>query len=339
MVSPNLTISGFQHQAVRDLAWCLSSPPLFDALPDVETLILPEPWYRDSTVNGQLHDWLRQLDREPSPLLAHLRQARSPRLGIYFEGLFGFFWRHFPQHRVLHQNLQVKQEKTTLGEFDFIARQRQKWLHIETAVKFYLGVEPRERGQSSPTESEWHQWVGPNCNDRLDKKLHRLLQHQLKLSHHPAAQVQLARLGIRVEQLQTALQLQGYLFYPAHTPLPPPHHSSAAHLRGLWYYWRDFRELLTRLSPCDWILLPKSNWLSPARITTGSDDNQTPRILSAEQICKQLADYFDSSVTPTRQRPLLLAKIAAEDDIWWERERCFVVPDHWPWNTTPSLNT
>lgn len=336
MVSPNVKAADFEHQAVRDLAWSLSSPPLFDALPDVDTLILPEPCHRNGTVGDQLHHWLQQLDRDPSPLLSHLQQTRSPRLGIYFEDLFSFFWRHYPNHRVVHQNLQVRQGKSTLGEFDFIACRQRQWLHIETAVKFYLGVESDEPGQSPATESQWHQWIGPNCNDRLDKKLHRLLQHQLKLSYHPAGQKRLTQAGIQCQQLRTALQLQGYLFYPAHTALPPPRHSSATHLRGCWYNWRAFEELLNRQTSSVWTLLPKTNWLSPAYIRKVSSDNQVPLALSSDQLAQQLSAYFhhpvtDTGAVPRNQRPLLLAELATEGDIWREQARCFVVPDHWPW--------
>ena len=87
----------------------------------------------------------------------------------------------FPSFRLTARNLPIMRDRRTLGELDFVyyCQHRQRHVHLETAVKFYLGVPAAHKlqwtAQQQPALS-WSQWLGPGCKDRLDLKLLKMLR-------------------------------------------------------------------------------------------------------------------------------------------------------------------
>lgn len=312
-------ISGmlFQHQVVRDLAWCCSSAPLLADLPSLvntpgQQISL---WPTEAMLDT---GWLAELDRNPHALLTELAQLKSTRLGIYYETLWRFYWQHHPRYRLLAHNLQVTEQGQTLGAFDFIVQEDDTLWHIETAVKFYLGVPVHPAG-------EWAHWIGPNCNDRLDIKMARLLDHQLPLRFSDASQAVLRALTPHDPHWRSALCLQGYFFYPAHHTLSAPHNAHPHHQRGRWWYLKDFlREEATHY----WMILPRHLWLSAAQ----TDDIHA--LIARDSLRAYLSHWVGD-----KHRPQLIAAMTKDNGIWKETLRGFVVPDHWPWTDTPSRNT
>ena len=312
----------FRHQAVRDLAWCCSSAPLLSELPQSDAVIWPD---EDAKRNAsEVAQWLASIDRAPDALFAELEQQKSTRLGLYYETLWRFYWQQHPDCQLLIQNLQVVDGGQTFGAFDFLIKRKEVFWHIETAVKFYLGVPAAQ-----PTNtSNWNQWIGPNCSDRLDIKLARLQQHQLPLSASKA--------GLNATKIFTdtewrrALCLQGYFFYPAHDPaMSAPLAAHPEHGKGLWWHLSRFMSALeTEKSSVYWMILPRHRWLSPA---FAQDINE---LLYGENLRLALHHWVG-----TTDRPQLLAAMSKHEDAWIETQRCFVVPDHWPWTATPSRST
>jgi hypothetical protein len=299
------------------------SPPLLQNLPDSDAQIWVNTNYREC------HHWLTQVDRDPNKLYRQLAQAKSTRLGIYFENLWDFYWQHQPHTKLLARNVQLRtkaanENDITRGAFDFLIRIADEFYHIETAVKFYLGVPD---GADGP--SKWHQWLGPNCNDRLDLKLTRLIQHQLPLSQQPFAQPMLNRLSDGEHKWQRALGLHGYFFYPAKQIMAAPVASNPHHLRGEWWHLQDFiAEGIASSNAGYWLLLPRDRWLSPAQTV------DIHELYSGKNFLELVQHWVGA-----HERPILLAAMQKEDGLWLEQKRCFVVPNHWPWIERPSRNT
>jgi len=350
MLTPKL-----KHQSLRDLAWMLFSPPLISLADNND---VREFWPARDLDTPSLIAWLQQLDADPSALNKHLTALKSPRLGIYFEGLCAFFFMHFEGFELLAHNLQVNRElqgktKQTLGEYDFIVRHKGEVLHIETAVKFYLGT-----GESLKDTETFH-WVGPNANDRLDKKVDRLLSHQLALSTWPEGQQRLQE--ISVAKTQRCLLMTGYLFYPLHQNCPPPAQSHPQHCRGKWLTVSDLRVLINNLRHSShWQILAKNLWLGPAAVNTREPTVNS--VLRGKDMLEYLDEYFSESKSLSEEeillqkrarlarnpnlshRPLLLCHLERpegiqDEDVYLEQERYFVVPDYWPTTARPSRNT
>lgn len=335
------------NQAVRDLAWMLFSPPLIHLPKETKVHVL---WPARDLDADALRHWLSELDANPAELIQYLETLKSPRLGIYFEGLCGFFFHHFPGFTMIAQNLQVNRPtgvhaKQTLGEFDFIVQYGSQTLHIETAVKFYLGTGDHASHTSA------HYWVGPNANDRLDKKVDRLQSHQLALGAWEEGKAELAKHG--VDKITVCLLMAGYLFYPVDHNSPAPGISHPAHNKGQWLTQSRTLELCEEpeFDNHGWHFLDKKLWLTPAKLSE--------KILNRKQLRVAIEDYFSEknalSTTDIHaqkraklshnprlsHRPILLTRLSllADGVSWEERARYFVVPDYWPATATPLRST
>lgn len=285
----------YDDKLVRDLAWVLQSPPLL-ARKDRD-VHWPGPDWFESAYND-FQDPLRSLDRDPTPLRQLLATRKDHRLGSYFETLLQYWLRNNARYRLLHANLPIRNREKTLGEFDLIVYDELtcKTLHWEVAVKFYLGT-----GDTARPEN----WWGPARHDRLDLKTNHLLTHQGRLSALPEAQALLAEKGLSIDA--TWLFMKGRLFYPHAAGHTAPHGAEPAHLHGYWLPAARLRQL----PEGPWLVLDKSRWLAPVRLTDG---NSLPR--------RALIDWWRSHPQP-HPRCIATANEAGET------ARVFVVPDAW----------
>lgn len=287
-----------QDPHVRTLAWLLDAPNLLDAGAPAwsgRVATLPPP---DDATDA----WLRALDRAPEALHAALDLHPLTRLGRYAENLMAWYLQ--AQGRLVAHNLQVRASKgETVGEFDFLVRAADgALLHWEFATKLYL-LEENGAGH----EADY--FVGPNLADTLGRKIRKIMEQQLSLAQHPAAQAVLPEPVAGAQAL-----VKGWLFYHGSTPQAfTPTGVTAAHCRG---FWCTRTELDAHPAP-RYAILPRLSWLAPARIAP--NEAVTADVL-AQQIDARMA--VDAA-------PLLVALLAPGDGCFVECDRSFVVPDDW----------
>ena len=284
MANAPLFLPHYHSPNVRALAWSCFAPPLLSEETGVAAPDLP--------FTDERRQWLEQLDRDDRRLHNYMEQhCQSPRLGLVFESLWHFFLIEDPHTELLAHNLPVREEGQTLGEFDvlYYDKLKKRTFHLELAVKFFLA---RHAG-----ELLFRDWLGPNSADRLDRKLERLLSHQLRLSHTPAGQQALAHAGIA--ECGSQLRVAGMLFYPG---------KQEAWSHGLHRHH------------------PKGDWLHIGQVRQQPVDNEQWRLL--EKPYWLHADYEhalpldDSLLSRAEKRPVMLI------NKWLERR--FIVPDDWP---------
>nr|WP_245546243.1 DUF1853 family protein [Marinomonas posidonica] len=120
-------------------------------------------------------DWkekLALLKQNPTPLMAKLEQTKSHFLGSYFETLFSFAVSELSILSIKREHFQITRQGQTLGEVDMLVALPDGQLQqFEVAIKFYL-----HRADLAPND-----WIGPNKNDSLVKKVTRARQHQLQI--------------------------------------------------------------------------------------------------------------------------------------------------------------
>ncbi|MGY0215907.1 DUF1853 family protein [Endozoicomonadaceae bacterium StTr2] len=240
-----------------------------------------------------------------------LKQRRSGRLGIYYEALWGFVLRHLPDTTVLAANLPVRDTNRTLGEFDLICEHQNKRLHLELAIKFYLGVPATPTDDSSVSLTR--QWVGPGLRDRLDIKLERLLGHQLGLS---ATYEGIATLNSLMGESGTTVNakalVQGRLFYPWQTVVSPPAGIACNHQRGVWITLAELGPFLdSQPATATYQCLQRSEWLAP--------------VFEPGYSSQQLSDYFSDQGGQFSPVMICMQAPDTNDDLFF-----FVVPDSWP---------
>lgn len=286
---------------VRALAWLLDAPDLLDPqAPQWRGLIATLAGVPDQ----QSVDWLAALDVAPEALHAYLDIGPYTRLGRYAEKLMAFYFQQ--QGTLFAHGIQVRAGKNhTVGEFDFLLHQGDALLHLEFATKFYLL-------ESSGVGLAADYFVGPNLADTLGAKMHKILDRQLSLAQHPAAQIHLPQAIAAAQAL-----VKGWLFYHADDPHAAPSMGvSVAHCRGFWCAWSELQhepqEQNTR-----YVILPRLSWLAPARV-------RFEQTLSRPQLLESLQAHFTQDTMP-----VLVAALAEHDGWMIEMRRGFIVPDDW----------
>ncbi|GAB5550962.1 MAG: hypothetical protein Sapg2KO_05530 [Saprospiraceae bacterium] len=129
------------------------------------------------------------------------------RLGHLAEKIVSELIKSSTNYQVIHENVQVIEDKKTIGEIDFIILDKnlQQLIHLEVAYKFYL-FDPNI--SSEPINN----WIGPNRNDSLKEKLEKIKRKQFPLLYHRATKAKLN--NIEIEAVSQALCLLASLFIP-----------------------------------------------------------------------------------------------------------------------------
>ena len=240
-------IRHFKPRIQADLSWLVNSPDLLSVSVASNKLSIPLINASDLIVKAEPLDTL-DLSSVPH------------QLGRYFEKLWFNVVRQQPDIEVLHENLQLQDNKQTIGEFDAILRriQKQLTLHCELAVKFYLNV-----GDGKNLSD----WVGPNRNDRLDIKYNHLISHQLILSRHLNPIININYNPLPIDLI--GLFSRGRLYYPyeqyIHGDFNYPDEVNATHLKGFWVSEECFEQISRENNQVQWYVLPKSHWLANIR--------------------------------------------------------------------------
>ncbi len=295
--------SMLRNPHTRALAWLLDAPDLLDAsAPRWQGKIASLPPH----AADDARDWLYQLDAAPQALDDDLGVHPLTRLGRYAENLLAWYFRH--RGILVAHGLQVRAGKgETIGEFDFLLRQRDALVHWEFATKFYL-MSSEDPALAGVQRADY--FVGPNLADTLGKKIRKILDRQLMLGHHPAAQALLPQPLADAQAL-----MKGWLFYRrGEVPALLDAGVSPHHCRG---WWCTPDELDSHVGSAA-AIIPRIAWMAPARLPLTEDR-------SVSTLRQQVIARFEHD-----PMPLMVAALRQDGDAWLETERGFVVPDQWP---------
>ncbi|MGZ3236611.1 MAG: DUF1853 family protein [Burkholderiaceae bacterium] len=295
---------------VRALAWLLDSPDLLDVHASQWSGKIATLADRNVSVT---HDWLSALDRDPTQLQAVIDKERPTyRLGYYAERLMTYYFQQ--QGTLIAHSVQVQSsDNGTVGEFDFLLRDHDGLVHWEFATKFYLLA-------SNEAESTSNYFVGPNLADTLNAKMHKILEHQLLLAQHPAAQIHLPQPVTLAQAL-----VKGWLFYHGsnrdQSAVQIMDGISIAHCRGFWCRISEWKLEEKKHA----MILPRLKWLAPAKVPF----DQVPDSESFQQTIQQHFENEDA--------PVLVVILERQGDDAIEIDRGFIVPDDWPAKATEYL--
>jgi hypothetical protein len=304
---------------VRALAWLIDAPDLLDPAAPAWGGKIATLAAMSGPVQLAWDDaaWLAALEQDPSPLDAALGTRFYSRLGLYAEKLMAFY---FQQRGMLAAHgLQVRANKNdTVGEFDFLLRQGSSLLHVEFATKFYLAT-------GDPDNGRFDALVGPNLADTLGAKMRKILDRQLALGRHPAAQALLPQPVDHARAL-----VKGWLFYPRAYANGLPHPDAqagagvaiagiaTAHNRGFWMTLEQLLELDSVRGGASFVLVPRTLWLAPVKLPA------TGQMLAGEALRAAVQVRFDADPSP-----VMVAAVDEENGWLLERERGFIVPADW----------
>jgi len=335
----NLTKERFQnldytHQYVADLAWIITSPKLLSEIKLADDI--QSPAFSTHSLNSNIWpEWnkrLEQINQSPEGLIDYIEQRQTKRVGFYYEALVSFLLKHFPYVELIAEHLQLQQQGKTLGEVDFIYKDEKskKVIHLETAVKFYLG---------SPAwlcaDTPYKHWLGPMVKDRLDIKTQHLINHQTRISQSPAF-IEIAKeKQLAIPDTQEVL-MQGYLFTHPDKPLEYPYTTEhQLNTENQKPFWIKEEEIGKHLNNEDsFLILTKPFWLSPFH------DKASNTLLTRDELQGKI-----QSLNEEWNRPVLVSafnKVSEQKNslnLYQEANRCFIVPNNWAGIDPPPSET
>lgn len=276
-------------QVERDLIWTINSASLIRSSGEVAK----SDW---SQVHRSMID--------SSLLASRLEATPHRRVGRYFEQLVRFYLETVRCFEIVAHGLQIHECGQTVGEIDFLYRDGDGLLcHCETAVKFYLHFPDAVECGS--------RFIGPNAADSFERKMQRLVEHQLQLSE-----------GRFPEVARREAHVKGRIFYhPLQTPPDVfPELLSPDHLKSVWIRESELELLETPETVTRFLVLRKPHWLAP-EIPTATDD----RLLTVGEVSGFLEHHFSR-----RRTPQLISGLKEDENGWSETSRTFVVSDQWP---------
>ncbi|MDA9556288.1 DUF1853 family protein [Vibrio sp.] len=249
--------------------WVLRTPTLFTASPNT-----PIVEYFPANINDQ-----------PSYPDIGNEYTGNYRLGFVYQYVCEQLIRHHPNYSILAEEIQLNKENgQTLGAIDLILSNlnTEGIEHWEVAIKFYLLKEGI--------------WYGPNAHDQLDKKLDRMLSHQLMMSQTTLFKEQYPQWP----QLDPKLLIQGRLYTNPFENEPVPNQCLNASLnteriKGYWCYRSQVHLITSKLYH-----LNKPEWI------TGKTQDS-----------KEVTEFGEKFI-----------HCQDENGVFW-----FIMPEHWPEST------
>ena len=132
---------------------------------------------------------------------------KNPRLGKLVERFVSHQLQEDESIKILTENIQIQNNKITLGELDCLLLKDDKPIHLEIIYKFYLY-------DKSVGNTELEHWIGPNRRDSFVQKLDKLIDKQLPLLYHAKTKPLLDSLNLSSEEIKQQVYFKAQLFVP-----------------------------------------------------------------------------------------------------------------------------
>ncbi|MEM5566159.1 DUF1853 family protein [Psychroserpens sp. AS72] len=110
---------------------------------------------------------------------------------------------------LLAENIQIQQNKQTLGELDTLLLINNQPVHLEIIYKFYVY-------DDRLGDLEIEKWIGPNRKDSLIEKLNKLQEKQLPLLYSQDCKSHLKQLELNSYSFEQNVLFKAQLFVPYH---------------------------------------------------------------------------------------------------------------------------
>ncbi|MBZ9650455.1 DUF1853 family protein [Psychroflexus montanilacus] len=220
-------------------------------------------------------------------------------LGKRAEIFFKYYLQLSNPYKQIAYSLQVIDEKTTLGEFDFICEDKvlEETLHVELVNKIYLY-------DDNLHENPDYCWIGPNRRDRFIDKLEKLKTQQFPLLYHPLAESSLKELNIDPWKVKQKLCFKAILFLPEYCNT----RFFTTNLEAVAGYFYTLEEFLNKKWKNNTFFIPKKiNWFT--------DESQHTKWNSYSKTLFQLQEFMEQ-----KQSVMLFRRNKKG-----ETRKCFVV--------------
>ena len=214
--------------------------------------------------------------------LKGLDHPRNSVLGKRMESFFEIAIKYIDRYELIASNIQIIENKQTLGELDFLVfdRQRKIPLHIELVYKLYV-YDPE-------LDPEIKKWIGPNRRDSFSEKLEKLKSRQFPLLYKPETFSYLRELGISIDDIEQQLCFKAQLFTPEKINLKDQGLINLASHVGLYYNLNEFLKM-------DW---QQNLFYSPKKKDWSCNPEKNSNWIDREKLIKDLQVLFENEKSP-----------------------------------------
>ncbi|MFD1061842.1 DUF1853 family protein [Winogradskyella litorisediminis] len=174
------------------------------------------------------------------------------RLGKRVEQFFNYQIEKSSEFKSIVANLQIKNEKITIGELDALIASKTELYHIEIVYKFYL-YDP-----NITTKNELDKWIGPNRKDTLIYKLDKLKQKQLPLLYSKHTEKAIRHFNLKAIHLNQQVYYKAQLFLPFESEDVSINPLNKSCVYG---FYLNF-DTIERFSECKMFIPRKLDWLA-----------------------------------------------------------------------------
>lgn len=150
----------------------------------------------------------KRIDLSSKAISVDLITFKNQRLGKLVEEFVFFQLKQNKSVDWILENIQIQNDRKTIGELDAIYKFKGKLIHLEIVYKFYLY--DTLKSYSNPLSY----WIGPNRKDTLDYKLEKLKTKQFPLLFNKITQKQLLAQSINSTNITQNLCFKAQLFLP-----------------------------------------------------------------------------------------------------------------------------
>ena len=194
---------------------------------------------------------MQQLELNKIPEETFLKPIKTYlRLGKLVELFVSHELRTHQNISILKENLQIQQEKLTLGEIDALLLIDNKPVHLEIVYKFYVY-------DATVGSSELEHWIGPNRKDSFIEKIMKLKNKQLPLLHLPETLPYLKKLDLNVNNIKQMVLFKAQLFVPYQSNSIDFKLLNKDCVAGIFLKMKDLKQFVT----CKFYIPNKSDWL------------------------------------------------------------------------------
>jgi len=159
--------------------------------------------------------------------------------------------------KILAENVQIQNEKTTVGEIDCILTTAKKPVHLEIIYKFYLY-------DKSVGTNELEHWIGPNRKDSLVAKLIKLKEKQLPLLYNTYTSKFLKKLNLEAKNLQQQVCFKAQLYVPLKLINNSFKEINNDCIKGFYIHFNELNQFVD----CKFYIPTKINWLQEIQTQT-----------------------------------------------------------------------
>ncbi|MCP9200631.1 DUF1853 family protein [Gramella sp. GC03-9] len=213
--------------------------------------------------------------------LKALQHPRNSVLGKRMESFFSIAIKHSDRYRMLASNIQIIEEKQTLGELDFLVYDNmlRKPLHVELVYKLYV--------YDASFNHELERWIGPNRRDSFSKKLDKLRSRQFPLLFKPETQRYLQDHDLKPGDIDQQLCFKAQLYLPKKKKLEYTN-ADAKSFDGSWLGLDEFRDM-------DW---KRHLFFSPKKKLWSSDPAFNSSWKTYSEIIHEIESFLDKNKSP-----------------------------------------